>query len=516
MAKRGRKPGQLGKCSVCGQLGHNKATCPVSKQNSKPSKPTAKPSKPTAKPAKKVKVSKTSKPTAKPTKKAVVPATSAPAPKVNSKPVAPVIINGKAASGDEAFDLNRYVAAMLASEPFFAGMSRCINKRSSKAIPTAGVCVNPTTYQYDLLYNPDFMNKLNPIERRGVLLHEYYHLALDHCTTRVAALNIKENKAKLYQWNIAADLAINSHLKEQLPDFCCMPGNGPFTEYPAGLTAEDYYARLEKDEEFQKKAEQQNGEGQQGQGDPSEGGGSGQPSDQFDSHDGWGKDENGNPVDGAVGDIAREKMREGMRKAVQEAAQQSSWGTMSQEMRDWLVKNLQSRIDWKKALRYFVRTSQRAAKSSSIRHINKRYPYIHAGKKVNRQANVAICIDQSGSVSDELLSKFFGELNKLSELATFTVVPFDHEVCESKIYVWKRGQHRATERVLCGGTCFDAPTDWVNKASRFDGMIILTDMEAPQPKRAQCQRMWMTDIHHAASEHGLNPANGEKVIAIPE
>jgi hypothetical protein len=46
-------------------------------------------------------------------------------------------------------------------------------------------------------------------------------------------------------------------------------------------------------------------------------------------------------------------------------------------------------------------------------------------------------------------------------------------------------------------------------------MIILTDMEAPQPKRAKCQRMWMTDVRHAEGEYGLKPV-GEKVLAIPE
>jgi predicted metal-dependent peptidase len=32
-------------------------------------------------------------------------------------------------------------------------------------------------------------------------------------------------------------------------------------------------------------------------------------------------------------------------------------------------------VDWKKVLRYFVKTSQRANKSTTIKRINRRYPY---------------------------------------------------------------------------------------------------------------------------------------------
>ena len=91
-----------------------------------------------------------------------------------------------------------------------------------------------------------------------------------------------------------------------------------------------------------------------------------------------------------------------------------------------------------------------------------------------------------------MLEVFFSELNKLAKLAEFTVVPFDTSVDESKVYVWQKGKRRKAERVLCGGTCFDAPTEWAN-SNNVDGLIILTDMEAPKPKACKVQRMWMTD-----------------------
>jgi predicted metal-dependent peptidase len=167
-------------------------------------------------------------------------------------------------------------------------------------------------------------------------------------------------------------------------------------------------------------------------------------------------------------------------------------------------------VDWKAVLRYFIKTSQRCDRPSTVRRLNRRYPWVHPGKKIRRQAKIAISIDQSGSVSDKLLSAFFGELNNLSSLAEFTVVPFDTSVCEEKVFVWKRGESKAPERVLHGGTCFNAPTKWVNEHD-FDGHIVLTDLEAPKPINSNCQRMWMT-----AKRYADNPyfKTNERVIPI--
>ena len=90
-----------------------------------------------------------------------------------------------------------------------------------------------------------------------------------------------------------------------------------------------------------------------------------------------------------------------------------------------------------------------------------------------------------------MLSAFFGELNKLADLATFTVIPFDTRVDEALVYTWKKGQKVSPKRVMTGVTDFDAPTQYVNNKG-FDGHIVLTDMAAPKPIASLCQRMWMT------------------------
>ena len=50
-------------------------------------------------------------------------------------------------------------------------------------------------------------------------------------------------------WNIATDLAINSHLVGELPEMCCMPGQMPFQDYEIGLSAEAYLEQLKQDHE---------------------------------------------------------------------------------------------------------------------------------------------------------------------------------------------------------------------------------------------------------------------------
>jgi len=400
------------------------------------------------------------------------------------------------------FNLNMHTARLLMSEPFFAALSRRINKVSSTAFPTAGVRVNPETAQFELIYNPNFFAKLEDKQRLGVLKHEFYHLVFEHVTGR------RPDNVDHRTWNFATDLAINSHIKDELPESALVPGVGPFEGYELGLSAEAYLEKLKQDEQFQKgdnKQKEQSGEGE----DSNEGSGPGSNEDsddegQFDSHEGW------DEADATTNEIAKERLKDFVKKAAEEAQKASNWGTVPADCRKEIIARLQTFVDWRNVLRYFVKTSQRASKRSTVRKINKRFPYIHPGKKVKRQARIAISIDQSGSVDDNMLAAFFAELNKLSKVATFTVIPFDTRVEESLIYEWKKGATRKTERVMHGGTCFNAPTEYVN-SHNFDGHIILTDLMAPKPKTSKCQRMWMTTRYYAQQPYFKT---NERIIAI--
>ena len=394
------------------------------------------------------------------------------------------------------FDLNIHTARLLMDEPFFAAVSRRIDKRASYGIPTAGVLVNPNTAQFEMLYNPEFFEGLTDAQRADVLKHEFYHITFLHVTDRMPeGENIK-------RWNIATDLAINSHLNN-LPEGGLIPGEGPFKDLPKGMSAEWYLANLPK-----KKTTKEEGEySEQGEG--------GEPSSQsaefdeaeletLDDHSGWGK------CNQEVKDMAKERLKDIIRKAGEDCAKNNSWGTVSADCRKKIMKVLETKVDWRMVLRYFVKASQRANRSSSIKRINRRYAYVHPGRKANRVARVAVSIDQSGSVSDTMLSKFFAELNKLAEIAEFVVVPFDTRVDEDLVWSWKKGKKVSVDRVMTGGTDFDAPTEYVN-GKGFDGHIVLTDMMAPKPKPSKCQRMWMTTPEYASRPYF---ETSERVVVV--
>jgi predicted metal-dependent peptidase len=374
----------------------------------------------------------------------------------------------------EQFDLDRYIYNLLQNEPFFAEISRHVEKRANPAIPTAGVRIT-SEGQFEMLYNPKFFQGLTREQRAGVIKHEFYHLVFGHVTDRMPDGKMSK------KWNIATDLAINSHIKDELPSMACIPSVGPFKDLPLFESAEWYYNHLPKQDD-------KNGKGL-GQGSPDGDGGEGEP-DSFDDHSQWG--ENAENVDPALRELAKERLREMMRSAAEEANKSSNgWGSVSHNIRKDIMDRISGKIDWRAVLRYFIKTSQRSAKTSTVKRINKRYAYIHPGQKVQRHAKIAISIDQSGSVSDEMLEAFFSELNNLAKIATFTVVPFDTQVDDNLVYVWKKGMKRRKERVKYGGTDFDAPTKYVNDKG-FDGHIVLTDLQAPRPINSTCQRMWMS------------------------
>lgn len=410
------------------------------------------------------------------------------------------------------FDLDLHIHALLQNEPFFARVSRYVKKSATYSIPTAGVWLNKDTMNFELLYNPKFFHSLPKNQRLGVLMHEFYHIALAHCTGR------KVEKVSHKIQNIAMDLAINGfpNVKDNLPSIACFPGKGPFADMPEGKTFEWYLKELLKKQKEQEKnkgkgqksKDKNKGQGsgsdaeQDGESEPQDGEGQGMPDDSFDSHEGWMEESDEDESMNNAKQVAEQKMKDIIIKAGEECDKAQAegkgdgWGSVSYEVRKQIKDALAHKLDPKTIFNYFCKTSIRATRKHRITKINRRWAYIHPGRAWERRAKIGIAVDQSGSVSDEMLEKIFSWMNGLAKYVDFTVIPFDDRVFEKQVYVWKKGEKRKRERVLQGGTNFDAPTKYANE-NDFDALIIYTDLCAPKPQRCNVPRMWITDKYHA-------------------
>ena len=108
-------------------------------------------------------------------------------------------------------------------------------------------------------------------------------------------------------------------------------------------------------------------------------------------------------------------------------------------------------------------------------------------------ANIAVYLDQSGSVSDADLQLLASELEGLAKRVEFTLFNFDTEVDEKSERQLKKGRPVHLVRTRCGGTDFRCVQDHANKNSgRFDGYLVLTDGFAPDPGgRNKLKRGWV-------------------------
>jgi predicted metal-dependent peptidase len=213
-------------------------------------------------------------------------------------------------------------------------------------------------------------------------------------------------------------------------------------------------------------------------------------------------------VTGADRDKLEARARKIIGDAVREADSQSNgWGTVPQEMKEEIRSLVSNQVPWRAVLKSFVGGLVRAGRSTSIRRINRKYPYVHPGMKRDHMPRLLIAIDQSGSMSDEAIGLIFAEIHSLSKKVEVGVVAFDCEVVDSSFELVRRGQSPKRNRVSHGGTDFSAPTRWANAPERrgkWDGLLIVTDGCAAPPEPSRIRRGWIlipgTDLAFGVGE----------------
>ena len=420
----------------------------------------------------------------------------------------------------DAFDLSPHLIRLLWDEPFFSNVLRGIEKIKTDKIPTAGVSAQDGNVRF--WWNPSFLAGLSSSEVKGLLKHECYHLIFEHTTTR-------KHEPQII-WNYATDLAINSVIDEdELPEGGLIPGNAfkaltqeqisqmgekaadrynmvsaKIASFPKNKHSEWYFAELMKDPDVKEAIESGEKMGGKSLAQALADG------DVEIDEDGNLVDKNGNPITIVPGtsdehgewgegmteeqrELVNGKIKQALENAVKDCDNRNAWGSVSGSIRGKLREMVSKDIPWQSVLKQFCGMSRRADRASSIRRINRKYAGIHPGQYRDYKANIAVYLDQSGSVSNSDLELLSGELSGLARRVEFTLFNFDTSVDETSERTLKKGRAVKLERTRCGGTDFRCVQDHANKnAGRFDGYLVLTDGYAPNPGGAnRLKRGWV-------------------------
>lgn len=289
-------------------------------------------------------------------------------------------------------------------------------------------------------YNPDFWSLQSPKQQLGLLLHETWHVALDHCgaITGGRGLNVHHGR-----WNAAADFVINIMLSDagiELPD------GGLLDPQYRNMATEEVYALL-KDEDYP---------------------------DVNDLRPGQGDDDK----------AAKEALDDMISQAAvaSELAGQGI-GNLPGEIQIHLKGLREPKIDWRSLLRRYLYAIIK--ENLNFKKPNRRFfPDFHLPTRHSEGlGNVGFVMDMSGSVSDSEIDQFLSDAkNVLWNLRPkkMTLVQFSH-VLVSVDEIRSAEEADAIDFSGRGGTNIEPPLEWA-KENKPDVLVIFTDGEFSTPR----------------------------------
>lgn len=288
----------------------------------------------------------------------------------------------------EPLDHTRLAAARLRAaeaQPFLAMALYTLTPVADDSRPTFAV-----DERWRLYVNPRRLAEWPVVQVAGVLLHEVGHLVRDHAG-RARTVNAADEQSA-HRWNLAADAEINDDLLAagiSLPPGPVTPGT---LGMPAGMAAEYYYATLAAT----------------GPDVPDCGPGCrGQAGDEDPSHRTAGL-----PV--GLSEAEALLLRRRIGEAIIQQAR-SKPGSVAGGWLRWAEATMRPRLDWRRLLAAKVRSSAAAvagaADYSYTRPPRRRVPHVVLPSLRRPLPRVAVIVDTSGSVGDDLLALAWTEVH---------------------------------------------------------------------------------------------------------
>ena len=189
-------------------------------------------------------------------------------------------------------------------------------------------------------------------------------------------------------------------------------------------------------------------------------------------------------------DLAREQV-----KGVIERAQKTNqWGSLGGQLKETIEASLIVKIDYRMVLSSF-----RASVLSSRRLLtrmkpSRRYGFQNMGSKRDFSTRLLVAIDVSGSVSDRQISQALSITGRFFKYGVerIDVIQFDCGIKGEPVALKKAPKRFGiTGR---GGTDFQAPLNYCRDSGCYDGLLMITDGYAPEPRLPEnfkAKVLWM-------------------------
>lgn len=204
----------------------------------------------------------------------------------------------------------------------------------------------------------------------------------------------------------------------------------------------------------------------------------------LDNHEVW-------QSDGQSQEDTKMTVQNALNSAMEEAIRKYGENSVPASIRNMLQESLQpAKVNWRKILSNYIGRKISFERSSTRKRPNRRLGLIAPGKTAKQGPKTLFAVDCSGSVSDneylEIMAEIKEALKNFPEKCEMLF--FDWTIFKEKIKI--NAMKKIPKRPLQGGTNFQPVMDYA-KEMKPDLVIVLTDGEAPTPKKPDCPVLWV-------------------------
>ena len=324
--------------------------------------------------------------------------------------------------------------SMLRKEPFWGSLAM-------RLVLCEDPSLNPPTLATDgvtLWYHPEWVQQNSDAYRKSGVAHEIGHCIFQH----MARLGQRSPK----RWNVAGDYVINAMLKESGFQF---PDTWLYDSQYGGMTTDKVYALLE--------------------------------------------DQSGNEPFDAMREPPPpepdeiDQAQEWAMATIQAANAARKQGKLPGSIQRFIDDFLDSRADWATLLKRFI--TERTREGYSWARFNRRYSAVGIylpGLYSERMETLVVVTDDSGSITDKVLSAFSSEVSAARDAATpmrTIVISCDARV--NHVSDLEPGDLFEVKNHGGGGTDFRPPFQWLEERGITPSCLVyLTDLEGSFPAHA--------------------------------